>query len=186
MTIHAFTDGDTLPKAAKFDLPIPLKNSKRRVASVIGRYFSMDRDNRWERIQKAYDAIALGISQNKATNAVEAIKSAYDRDESDEFITPTIISDYDGMKDGDAIIMVNFRADRVRQLLSCFCNPNNTYCTVKPIIFSGIIGMTNYSSELSNYMTTLYPKVKIINTLGEVVARSENKLGSPRQKNILM
>ena len=86
---------------------------------MIGRYYAMDRDRRWERTRSAYEAITDGTSTHpEAATPMAALDAAYASGESDEFITPRVIAGYDGMKDGDAIVMINFRADRVRQLLS--------------------------------------------------------------------
>jgi 2,3-bisphosphoglycerate-independent phosphoglycerate mutase len=118
LVVHAFTDGrDTLPESS----PAYLEQLERwlrhagRIATVGGRYYAMDRDRRWERTQLAYDAIAGGRGE-RADDAATAIAAARERGETDEFIRPTVIGDYDGVADGDVVIHFNFRPDRARQL----------------------------------------------------------------------
>ena len=118
LVVHAFTDGrDTLPKSAPGyveELERWLRSAG-RIGTLSGRYYAMDRDHRWERVKLAYDAIvhARGLT---APTAAEAIRDAYEREETDEFIRPTVIGDYDGVADGDALLHFNFRPDRARQL----------------------------------------------------------------------
>jgi 2,3-bisphosphoglycerate-independent phosphoglycerate mutase len=116
--VHAFTDGrDTLPHGGKGyveELERWLHRAG-RVGTVGGRYYAMDRDRRWERIKLAYDAIVFAEGLTAAT-AVDAVAASYERDETDEFIRPTVIGDYDGMADGDVVIHFNFRPDRAREL----------------------------------------------------------------------
>ena len=125
LVVHAFTDGrDTLPKSAPGYIE-ELERWLRRagqVGTVAGRYFAMDRDRRWERTKLAYDAIvhAEGL---RAETASEAVATAHERDETDEFIRPTVIGDYDGMADGDVAIHFNFRPDRARQLVRALTEP---------------------------------------------------------------
>jgi 2,3-bisphosphoglycerate-independent phosphoglycerate mutase len=119
LVVHAFTDGrDTLPRSAAGYLEELERWLRRagRVATVSGRYYAMDRDNRWERTKLAYDAIVHGEGL-RAESAAEAIEQAYERGETDEFVKPTVIGDYDGMEDGDVVIHFNFRPDRARQLV---------------------------------------------------------------------
>ncbi len=118
VAFHAFTDGrDTPPRSADIHLPgLEARfEGRARVASVSGRYYAMDRDRRWERTQLAYRAV-VGGQGLAASNAVTAIAAAYDRGEGDEFILPTVIGRPTPMVDGDAVVHLNFRADRARQL----------------------------------------------------------------------
>ncbi len=125
VVFHAFTDGrDTLPHGGKGylgELERWLRQAG-RVATVSGRYYAMDRDTRWERIKLAYDAIvhAQGL---RADSSAEAIEESYERDETDEFVKPTVIGDYDGAADGDVAIFVNFRPDRARELSRALAEP---------------------------------------------------------------
>ena len=175
VAVHGFTDGrDTLPQAAKQDLPafVAALPKGAFIASLIGRYFAMDRDSRWERTQAAYDAIIGARAPIFAIDALTALEAGYGRGEGDEFITPTVIDGYQGMRDGDGIVMMNFRADRARQLLNCFCDPASTGCTTQPVTFVGMAGMTSYSKSLDDHMVTLYPPLELHDTLGEIVARA--------------
>ncbi|MFL5869766.1 MAG: 2,3-bisphosphoglycerate-independent phosphoglycerate mutase [Solirubrobacterales bacterium] len=126
LALHAFTDGrDTLPKSS----PAYIQEVERwlrhagRIGTVGGRYYAMDRDRRWERIKLAYDAIvhAEGL---RAETALEAIGESHERGETDEFIRPTVIGDYDGMETGDAVLHFNFRPDRARELVMALGEPN--------------------------------------------------------------
>jgi len=116
--LHAITDGrDTAPRSAAEILPALLDRIGGRAtfATVGGRYYAMDRDGRWERIGLAWEAMVHGHGEREAT-ALDAVQAAYRRDESDEFIRPTVVGDYDGMEDHDSVIHLNYRADRARQL----------------------------------------------------------------------
>jgi 2,3-bisphosphoglycerate-independent phosphoglycerate mutase len=120
--LHALLDGrDTPPRSAiafvtDLELRLAAAHPDARIATIGGRYYGMDRDKRWERIARAYDAIVHGVGE-KAGSAIEAIERAYDRGENDEFVLPTVIDGVDGrVRDGDPVIVANFRADRVRQL----------------------------------------------------------------------
>lgn len=124
--LHAITDGrDTLPKIAcqhwasfeaKLTHPVT-------IGTVIGRYYAMDRDNRHERTQAAFDAIASGSAPYRASSIIEAVEQAYQRGEGDEFIQATLINDYGGMQQGDGVFMTNFRVDRARQILTALMSP---------------------------------------------------------------
>jgi len=127
LIVHAFTDGrDTLPHSAPGyieELERWLRSAG-RIGTVSGRYYSMDRDNRWERTKLAYDAIVHGRGL-PALSALEAVRESYERDErGDEFIRPTVIGDYDGIGDGDSVLDFNFRPDRARQLVMALAEPD--------------------------------------------------------------
>ncbi len=126
VVVHAFTDGrDTLPTSAPSyisELERWLRHAG-RVGTVSGRYYAMDRDRRWERTKLAYDAIVHAQGQ-RADGAAEAVAAAEERGETDEFIRPTVIGDYDGAADGDVAIHFNFRPDRARQLVMALCEPD--------------------------------------------------------------
>ena len=133
--VHAFTDGrDTPPQSGRGYMQelqdaIDAMDHDIRIASVTGRYFAMDRDERWDRTEKAYDAVVCGKAEHTARGGVEAIEAAYERDETDEFIAPTVVVDDDGpvgpMRDGDAVLFFNFRADRARQLTYALLGAKN-------------------------------------------------------------
>ena len=180
VSIHAFTDGrDVPPKSAlefieKFEADIAdLENV--RIATVTGRYYAMDRDNRWDRVIKAYSAIAVGAGHNVET-AVAAINNAYQADLTDEFIEPSIVGNYSGMRDGDAIVMANFRADRAREIMATFVDPAfDGFAKPKDIEFCAAIGMSKYSDLLIKYMDCLFPTDPLRDTLGEIVSGQKLK-----------
>lgn len=172
--IHAMTDGrDVAPKsAAEFiaDLVARLPDGA-DVATVIGRYYAMDRDNRWERVGLAFDAMINGKGL-KAASAVDAVTQSYARDVTDEFIKPTVIADYKGVQDGDGIFCLNFRADRAREILAAIGQSDfDGFKTGPRPTLSALLGMVQYSDAHSAYMTTVFPKRALVNTLGEWVAK---------------
>ena len=178
--IHIFSDGrDCSPKQLgqqikKFEESLP-KNIK--IVSLIGRYYSMDRDNRWERIKKAFDLIVYGKYERKFSSVSCGLEEAYKNYETDEFISPTLIGDYKGFEDGDSLIMMNFRADRVRELLTAILNPKFKEFekdTNTPFLLNNL-GMTEYSTELSNFMNSIFLKEDIKDTLGEVISKANLK-----------
>jgi 2,3-bisphosphoglycerate-independent phosphoglycerate mutase len=119
--VHAFTDGrDTLPDSGAEYLEQVSRwceeAGNARVGTVVGRYFAMDRDERWDRTQKAYDLLVSGRAEHHADTAVEAVRAAYERDETDEFIEPTTVGDEAQIRPGDSVIAFNFRPDRMRQI----------------------------------------------------------------------
>ena len=173
--IHVFTDGrDTPPRSAAeyvaaLEAALP---PEVRVATVSGRYYAMDRDNRWERVELAWKALALGEGE-RMPSAGSAIEAAYAANVSDEFIKPAVIGGYHGMADGDGLLSFNFRADRIREILA-------------PLLFSefsgfsrprmpklvGAVGMTSYSSELDPIMPALFAPQSLANGLGETVSKA--------------
>ena len=117
VVIHAFTDGrDTAPDSGAGHLAEVDSWDGARVATVTGRYYAMDRDKRWDRTELAYDAIVGGEAEFSAETGEEAVRAAYERDETDEFIKPTLVADEGRIRDGDSVIFFNFRPDRARQL----------------------------------------------------------------------
>jgi bisphosphoglycerate-independent phosphoglycerate mutase len=126
--VHAFLDGrDTPPRSAEASLlaleRLTAELKAGRIASICGRYYAMDRDSRWERVQPAYDLITQGKSAQRAGSAVEGLRAAYARGESDEFVKATVIGAPARMEDGDAAIFMNFRADRARQMTRALTDP---------------------------------------------------------------
>lgn len=173
--IHAFLDGrDTPPKSADgfvrtFEEDIAGHGT---LATVTGRFFAMDRDNRWNRVEKAYNLMLSG-SGLTADSADQAIAEAYGRDESDEFVQPTAVGGYAGMEDGDGLIMANFRADRAREILSALVDPAfDGFEREKTVSFAARVGMSEYSKALSTHLEILFPPVDLAETLGEVVAEA--------------
>ncbi|MFT8675488.1 MAG: 2,3-bisphosphoglycerate-independent phosphoglycerate mutase [Acetobacter sp.] len=175
VAFHLFTDGrDTAPRSAA-DYVAHLQAAlppQVRLATLSGRYFAMDRDKRWDRVEKAYNAIVAAQGPH-ATTPADVIASAYEADVSDEFILPTVLDGYTGMKDGDAILSFNFRADRIRQLMDALLEPDfSGFARAKTIHFAAAVAMTHYSDTLAARMTTLFPQEELTNLLGEVVARA--------------
>ena len=178
--LHLFTDGrDTLPMISDkiietFILKLPIGAE---IGTIMGRFYSMDRDNRWERIKLAWEAIVLSKAKFHSPNSLHAIEEAYKRNETDEFIHPTIIKNesgkiYDGIKDGDGIVVANFRADRMRQILSSILDSEFKGFQIlkRPKLVSNL-GMVSYSENLDKFMTTIFPHKIPKNTLSEVLSK---------------
>ncbi|MCZ4339287.1 2,3-bisphosphoglycerate-independent phosphoglycerate mutase [Shewanella colwelliana] len=174
--LHAFLDGrDTPPRSAKSSLAhfneVFAALGTGRVASLIGRYYAMDRDNRWDRVSQAYELITEGKSQHQYTDAVDALEAAYARDENDEFVASSAITDADGqvatLNDNDSLIFMNFRADRARQITRSFVNPDfdGFERAVTPKI--NFVMLTEYAGDINAGIA--YPSVDLVNTLGEVL-----------------
>ncbi len=172
VALHAFTDGrDVPPKSAHEDLAAFAEQAPGApFATVSGRFYAMDRDKRWDRVQAAFDAIALGKGETAHT-AARAVDAAYDRGETDEFVTPTVIGGYEGMRDGDGVLCVNFRADRMRELLAALGDPefDGFDVSARPA-FAAMCGMTTYSERHDRFMSALYPPDGVPNTLAAWVA----------------
>ena len=169
---HAITDGrDVAQKSAdRFLSNLKLPDTA-RIGTVIGRYFALDRDNRWERVKTAYDAIMHGKGA-PAKTAAEPIEAAYSADITDEFIPATVIGDYAGMTRKDGLFCLNFRADRAREILAAMCDPAFGAFDIgdRPAL-AAQLGMVEYSDAHSAYLATAFPKRDIQNTLGAWVAK---------------
>lgn len=174
VVIHALTDGrDVAPRSALgyFETLEAALPSEVKIATVTGRYYAMDRDNRWERVSQAYAAIAQAEGQAAAT-AHDAVEAAYGRGEDDEFILPTVLEGYAGARDGDGFFCLNFRADRAREIMAAIGAPGfDAFDTGACPEWVALMGMAQYSEAHSAYMTTMYPKPQIVNTLGDWVAQ---------------
>lgn len=171
--VHAITDGrDVAPRSAAgfIDQLSAGLHEGARIGTVIGRYYAMDRDNRWERVERAWRAIVTGTGEI-APGAAEAVQIAYARDESDEFIQPFVVDGYNGALDGDGIFCLNFRADRAREILSALADPDFTDFDIhsRPD-WAALLGMVDYSDRHNDFMTSAYPKRQVVNTLGAWVA----------------
>jgi 2,3-bisphosphoglycerate-independent phosphoglycerate mutase len=175
VAIHAFTDGrDTAPRAAADDLATfadALPDGV-RIATVCGRYFAMDRDNRWDRVAKAYNLLVEAQGARFA-DGVAAVRDAYAHDISDEFVPAAAIGDYRGMRDGDGILCFNFRADRVRQLLGALLQPSfDGFARARVVRFAAAVGMTRYSDELAPLLGVLFPPEPLTHLLGQIAAET--------------
>ena len=174
VAIHAITDGRDVPPTsaggsiAELEAGLP---PGARIVTVTGRYFAMDRDNRWDRVEKAYAGMVRGEGQYRAATAAGAVEAAYARGETDEFIAATTVGDYAGARDGDGVFFLNFRADRAREILRAIGEPGFAEFDVsgRPA-WAALLGMVDYSSRHDAYMTAAYPKQEIVNTLGAWVA----------------
>lgn len=171
--VHAFLDGrDTPPQSAldyleQFRALAP----EAVIATVGGRYFAMDRDSRYEeRVQPAYRAMAEGVGPRAATPE-DAVKASYANGKTDEFVPHTIIGDYAGMQSGDGILMANFRADRVQQILKAFVKPDFAhFARERKLHFASLLGLTPYSDELDPYVNAAFKPEKLKGTLAQTIS----------------
>lgn len=172
--LHAFLDGrDTPPRSAQASIEAAdelfASLGVGKLATIVGRYFAMDRDSRWERVQQAYDLIVSGEAQYQSNSAVDALQAAYARDENDEFVKATKIGEYDGVQDGDAVLFMNFRADRARAMSHAMVDDD----------FSGFMRKATpnaYFMMLTEYETNIdapcaYPPEALVNVMGEWLAK---------------
>ena len=174
VVIHALTDGrDVVPRSAKgyFETLESALPDAVKIVTVTGRYFAMDRDNRWERVEKAVQAILRGAGLSEDT-AQEAVDKAYARGEDDEFIQATVLGGYGGAQDGDGLFCLNFRADRAREILAALGDPvfDGFAVGARPA-WAAMMGMAQYSTAHAAYMSTMYHKPELANTLGDWVAK---------------
>ena len=175
VVIHAITDGrDVAPKSALTYLEhltgaLP---AGARVVTVTGRYFAMDRDTRWDRVETAFAAMVRADGRIVET-AQAAIETAYADDTTDEFIPAAVMDGYKGAKDGDGLFCLNFRADRAREIMAAMGDPGfDAFMADGRPAWAGLLGMADYSDAHKAYMTTVYPKPEIVNTLGAWVAKA--------------
>ena len=173
--VHAFLDGrDTPPKSAKgfiekFHNDIAGSPGV-RMATVSGRYYAMDRDKRWDRVKKAYDAL-VDADAPRHSDIFAALDASYAADVTDEFVVPAVLGDYAGMADGDALLFANFRADRAREISLALLDQGFAgFARARVVKFAAAAGMTEYSEELSSMMTAIFPPEDVRETLGEVMA----------------
>ncbi|MFO7706040.1 MAG: 2,3-bisphosphoglycerate-independent phosphoglycerate mutase [Halopseudomonas sp.] len=173
--VHAFLDGrDTPPKSARPSLEVLEKAYARlgvgRTASLIGRYFAMDRDNRWDRVQQAYRLIVDSQAEFAAERADEALLAAYERGESDEFVKATRVGAAEPVADGDALIFMNFRADRARELTRAFVEPGfSGFPRERQVQLAGFVMLTQYAADIP--APCAYPPAALDNVLGEYLAK---------------
>jgi 2,3-bisphosphoglycerate-independent phosphoglycerate mutase len=171
--VHVLTDGrDTPPQAGQdyvktFAAALP---PSAPIATVSGRYYAMDRDKRWERVAKAYNVI-VEADGPRFPDAQAAIAHAYANKVTDEFIVPAVIDGYQGMRDGDGVLCFNFRADRVREILTAILDPAfSGFARKRRVAMAAAVGMTEYSAELDRFMRAIFPPQTLPRILGEVVA----------------
>jgi len=178
--LHAVLDGrDTPPRSAESSIQraesVFSELGKGAIASVVGRYFAMDRDNRWDRVQTAYDAMTLGKGVQSAANAQEALMNAYARDENDEFVAATVMTDDQGqpvatINDGDAIICANFRPDRSREITRAFVSGDqfDGFERAHRPALSDYVMLTEYAADIP--ASCAYPPEKLTNDIGEYLS----------------
>ncbi|NQU62116.1 MAG: 2,3-bisphosphoglycerate-independent phosphoglycerate mutase [Rhodospirillales bacterium] len=175
VAVHAFLDGrDTPPKSGLEGMKDFLKNTKTlagvSVATVSGRYYPMDRDKRWDRVEKGYNALVMADGE-KTNDPITAIIASYDAGKTDEFMEPTAIGDYGGMNDGDGLLVANFRADRIRQILAALADPDfGGFKRRKSPEFVARLGMVEYSGQLNAFYGALFASETLPNILGQIVS----------------
>lgn len=170
--VHALLDGrDTPPSSAIEYMRRFLDEAPgAKVATVIGRYYAMDRDKRWDRVEKAYRALVDGEGR-AAIDSIQAIESAYAEKTTDEFVLPTVTGGYKGMRDGDGLLMANFRADRAREILAALVDPAfDGFARGRTVAFAKALGMVEYSEALNRFMSVLFPSQPLRHVLGQVLA----------------
>lgn len=172
--VHGFLDGrDTAPRSAEQPIKDVLQKCEElgvgRIASLVGRYFAMDRDNRWERVESAYNLMTLGTAEHSYTCPLEALNAAYSRDENDEFISASAILDNNSpatINDGDAVLFMNFRADRARQMTRAFVDADFTgFTKQKSPQLADFVMLTEYAADIKT--TVAFPPEKLANVFGE-------------------
>ena len=177
VAVHAFLDGrDTPPRSAGASLAALQREcdalGNARIATVSGRYYAMDRDQRWERLHRAWDAIVDAQSEYRVLDAQAALAAAYARGETDEFVAPTVIVPQDehpeGVGDGDAVVFMNFRADRARQLTAAFVDPRFHGFESRRPHLSRFVCLTEYDATLP--AAVAFAPDNLTHTLGELLA----------------
>ena len=173
--VHAFLDGrDTPPRSAEPSLAALEQKlaslNAGRIATICGRYYAMDRDKRWDRVQPAYDLITQGTAPYSAASAVEGLKAAYARDESDEFVKPTVVGAPVRMNDGDAVVFMNFRADRARQMASALTDDKfSGFPRAHRPRLGYFCTLTRYGDDYAD-IPAAFPPQSISNGFGQYVA----------------
>ncbi len=174
LCVHCFLDGRDVPPRCAGKYIDMLTDHLRRiglgtVGIVSGRYYAMDRDKRWDRLEKAYDAMTVGEGLHAGT-AAEAVTAAYERDENDEFVLPTVVDGAIPVSDGDAMIMFNFRPDRAREITRAFVDPAfDGFRRKKTVADLCYICMTHYDASMPN-VTLAFPPETLHNTLGQYIS----------------
>ena len=175
VNVHAFLDGRDTPPASAADYIARFESDiagvpGAAIATVSGRYYAMDRDKRWERTALAYGALVEGKGEPADTPA-GAVAASYAAEVTDEFVLPAVIAGFQGMKDGDGLLLGNFRADRTRQILSALLDPAfDGFERPRTVRFAAAAGLVEYSAALNEFMATLFAPVKLDRLLGRLVA----------------
>lgn len=173
VVVHAITDGrDVAPSSARHFMCalMDILPPQARIATVTGRYFAMDRDNRWDRVETAYRAMVLGQGR-LAPDPLAAVAAAQEAGQTDEFIPAHVVGDYAGFAEGDGLFCLNFRSDRAREILAAIADPDfDGFVRDKPAL-AALLGMVSYSDRHDGWFDTVFPKRDIRNTLGAWVAQ---------------
>lgn len=173
--VHAFLDGRDTPPTSAEGFLADFNNSIKdmplvKLATLSGRFYAMDRDKRWDRVELAYNNIVSANGKHYAT-ADEAIKTSYAAGVNDEFVVPCVIGDYKGADDGDAFLMANFRADRAREITYALGDIKfDGFVRNKIVKFSDCVGMAEYSVDHNRFMKTIFAPEQLKNIYGEVVS----------------
>ena len=173
--VHCFLDGRDVPPASGKEYVEQLVNKCKelgvgQVATVMGRFYAMDRDKRWDRLQRAYDAIVLGVGTENA-DPVDAVQKSYDAGVTDEFVEPVVCTKEGKVKEGDSIIFMNFRPDRAREITRCFVDPAFTDVERKKGYFPvTYVCTTEYDATMPNVLIA-FPHRELVNIFGEYIAR---------------
>jgi 2,3-bisphosphoglycerate-independent phosphoglycerate mutase len=178
IAIHAFLDGRDMPPrsaAASIDaMDAVCRETGARIATVTGRFYAMDRDKRWERVEIAYRAVAEASADLHAVAAIDALNAAYAREENDEFVKPTVIGSGAAIKDGDVVVFMNFRADRAREMTTAITDPAFTGFKRSLPKLAKFVCLSYYGDAYS-HLVTAYKNDDIVNSFGEIVARAGAK-----------
>ena len=170
--VHVFTDGRDTPPRSGAEAVERLRTGLpdgAAIATVSGRYYAMDRDHRWDRVSRAFEAIVHAAGPGFA-DAASVLDDAYGRDITDEFVVPCTVGNYAGMQDGDGLLSFNFRADRIRELLTPMVDPGfDGFARTMPKL-AGAVGMTRYSDGLAPFMDAIFAPQSMSNILGEIVS----------------
>ena len=175
--VHPFFDGRDVPPKSALGY---LKEFEALIAGVPGidigtaggRFYAMDRDQRWERVAPAYEAMVAAAGP-RVESAAAAVEDAYARDVTDEFVEPAVVGAYPGMRDGDGVIMANFRADRAREIMLALLDPAFAgFARSRVVRFAAAAGMSEYSKQIAALMPSLFPAQDVPNALGEVLAKA--------------
>ncbi|OPX54548.1 phosphoglycerate mutase [Oceanospirillum multiglobuliferum] len=176
--VHGFLDGRDMPPRSAEDSIVKTDVLLKKlgvgfVASLIGRYYAMDRDNRWERVEAAYNLLTQAKAQHICADAVTALHAAYNRDENDEFVAASSIrpeGEAISVENGDSLIFMNFRADRAREITRCFVEPefDGFKRSITPKL-ADFVMLTEYAADIKT--STAFPPASLVNTLGEYMAK---------------
>lgn len=175
--LHCFLDGrDTPPRSAMASLEkadaLFRDLGVGKTASLIGRYYAMDRDERWDRVEQAYNLLAQGLGEFNAASATEGLEAAYSRDENDEFVKATTIGNPVSMEDGDAVVFMNFRADRAREITRAFVDSDFAGFERKaPPELSAYVMLTEYAATIK--APVAYPPEELVNVMGDWLAKHD-------------